>query len=167
MVVMAVVLLVTPSLISAADPMTVHFLPQDGLEPIFELYRDAKRSISVASYVLSNEAIASELIKATSRGVKVRVLLDESQTSGNRFSVHWMLLKINAEVRTVSAKMGPMTNEFGVIDDRVLYTGSGLLHSDIKSNPKIGSYLILRADQGVVEGYSREFQKLFERGSRP
>jgi phospholipase D-like protein len=165
-VVMAVVLLVAPSVALAADPISAHFLPQDGFGPILQLYRDAQRSISVATYVLSNESIASELIKAGLRGVKVRVLLDESQVSGNRYSVHSMLLKGSAEVRTVSPKM-PMTNEFGVIDDRVLYTGSGLLHSDIKSNPKIGSYLIFLGDQGVVDRFRREFDNLFERGSRP
>jgi len=137
--------------ISPADP---------GTRPIVRLYDEAKERIEVASYVITDLEIAAVLAKTSFR-IPVAVLLDESQVFGNKFSQYWKLRDAKTQIRIMPSKVGQLTDEFGIIDGRRVYTGSGLLHTDFKASPKFANYLILD-DRAAVERYVREFERLFK-----
>ncbi len=55
-----------------------------------------------------------------------------------------------------------MANDFGIIDGRVVYTGSSFLLTSVKEAPKFGNYLIFRDDRVVAETYTSHFKRLFD-----
>lgn len=140
-----------------------YFLPEAGSQPILQLLREARGSIELAAYVITDFEMTEALRAAERRGVRVRIVLDEEQALRNKFSQYGMFGKVGVrDVRLTPRESGIMANDFGVIDQRVVYTGSSFLHTSIKDSPKFANYLILH-DERLVERYVREFERLFDR----
>ena len=78
----------------------------------------ARKTVEVAVYSVTHPRIA----KAHRRGVKVRVLLDKSQSSG-RYSSATYLHNAGVPIWTDSAA-GLMHHKVGIIDGRTIITGS-------------------------------------------
>jgi len=143
-----------------------HFLPEAGNGPILQLLREARSSVDLAAYLITDYEIAEALASIERRGVRVRVVLDEDQAMRNKYSQFSMLAKGGVrDVRLMPREAGIMVNDFGIIDRRFLYTGSSFLHTSVKESSKFANYLIL-PDARLVARYQQEFERLFER-SKP
>jgi hypothetical protein len=66
------------------------------------------------------------------------------------------------DVRVAKRDEGLMVNDFGIIDERSVYTGSSFLLTSFKDAPKFGNYLIFRDQGALSEQYEAEFRRLFE-----
>lgn len=141
----------------------IYFLQEDGNLPIIELYKRAKQTVYVATSVIKNPKIASELVDISNKeGVKIKVLLEERQVRGNRFSQHITLLEEGKNIEIKTVKSGLIVSDFGIIDDDILYTGGALLHSVLEKNPKFGSYIIFFKNQELLTRYQTIFNELFD-----
>ena len=70
--------------LSSADSQ-VYFSPNGGCEEhVVEFIDSSQSSLDVAMYSLNNENLLVALRKAKLRGVKIRILLDRVQATGNR-----------------------------------------------------------------------------------
>jgi PLD-like domain len=79
---------VTIGPLSHADPApTIHYAPAENLEHIdVALIDTARREIDLAAYVLTDWPIIEALIRATRRGVKVRIYVDGTQFAWQPFA---------------------------------------------------------------------------------
>lgn len=82
----------------------------------------ATRKIDVAMYSFTNEDFSDALIRAHSRGVVVRVIV-EKQQAGSQYSQHRNLADAGIRVR-IDSNPNYMHHKFAVIDDSVLINGS-------------------------------------------
>ena len=57
-------------------------LPDDSAEPLLKLIREAKQSLRIKMFALSDPEILRALIRAHGRGVKIRVMLNPARRSG-------------------------------------------------------------------------------------
>lgn len=63
---------------------TLIVLPDDSAQPILAAINDARRTVRVKAFVLSDPALMSALIAARHRRVKVRVMLNRARRNGDR-----------------------------------------------------------------------------------
>lgn len=111
------------------------FAPGDKLEDALVAAIDAARtSVDYAMFSPRSTKIAQALKRAADRGVRVRAVIDESQSQSEYFKpyVDWLALN-GAEVKTLSGPTGPesdfpmaekMHNKFMILDGKLVETGS-------------------------------------------
>jgi phosphatidylserine/phosphatidylglycerophosphate/cardiolipin synthase-like enzyme len=139
----------------------VYFSPDGGCQDaIISQINKAKKSIDVAMYNLTSREIAKELADANSRGVKVRVFMDEKAANGNKYAKDSYLSQSGIEVRYYRARKGIMHNKFAVIDNQVLITGS--FNWTPTANWENEENLLIITDTDVVKQYSRRFENIWQ-----
>ena len=127
----------------------------------------AQKEILVAVYAFTNEEIAWALVKASQRGVKVQVVLDQEFDATNDGSKKSFLEKQRIAIRRVSGLdkgggAGLMHQKFAVIDRKVLLTGSyNWTVSAENSNDE--NLLVFRDAAPLAEEYRKEFFRLWEK----
>lgn len=99
------------------------FTPPSGCsEVIVRAISKAQETIYVQAYGMTSPAIVEALVKAKSRGVKVRVLLDKSNLN-DKWTKIGTLLEAEIEVG-IDRVPGIAHNKVMIIDERYLITGS-------------------------------------------
>jgi phosphatidylserine/phosphatidylglycerophosphate/cardiolipin synthase-like enzyme len=111
------------------------FTPGDKLEDVLASAIDAARtSVDYAMFSPRSTKVAQALKRAVDRGLKVRAVIDESQSQSEYFKPFsdW-LASIGVEVKTLSGPNGPesdfpmaekMHNKFMILDGKLVETGS-------------------------------------------
>lgn len=107
----------------AATNIQVYFSPSGGCTTaITNTIAKAKNHILVAAYSFTSAPIAGALRDAHKRGVKVTVILDDSQKTANYSSADFLK---NAGIATFTdSKHGIAHSKYMVIDNTVTITGS-------------------------------------------
>jgi len=90
---------------------------------IVNLINQAKESIYMQGYSFTSNAIAKALLRATKRGVKVWVILDKSQFTGDYYSSSRLLLKNKIPVWNDNT-VNIAHNKVLIIDESIVQTGS-------------------------------------------
>lgn len=130
----------------------------------------AQKEILVALYAFTSDDLAWSLVKASRRGVEVRVILDQAFDRKFENSKGSFLEKQGLSVRRISGsargkregKSGLMHQKFAVIDRRVVLTGS--YNWTVSADVFNSENLLLFRDAGpLAEEYRREFFHLWER----
>jgi len=104
------------------DEITVAFSPGDAERTVLQAIDSARRSIEVAAYSFTSRPVASALLRARDRGVRVRIVADRSQRTARYTSVRFLANK-GIEVR-INSRYSIMHNKFMVIDNKAVETGS-------------------------------------------
>ena len=101
----------------------VYFSPKGGCtEAVVETLSKAKASVLVQAYSFTSAPIAEALVNAKKRGVRVQVILDDSQRTEKYSSATFLL---HAGVPTlIDPKHAIAHNKVMVIDGHVVITGS-------------------------------------------
>ena len=106
-------------------PVTAFFSPGGGIEPqILAGIGAAVETIEIAAYAFTNENIAKALIDSITRGVKVSIIMDRSQTKGPQASLHDELEKAGTTIRLISPSGGIMHDKFIIVDRKNVEWGS-------------------------------------------
>ena len=101
----------------------VFFSPEGGIaEEIIKQINNAQEYIDIAIYSFTYEPIAKAIVRAEKRGVKIRILMDKSQSEG-KYSKYGFLLDNDIAV-IQDRHAGIMHNKIAIIDGKVLFTGS-------------------------------------------
>ncbi|MBS1983798.1 MAG: hypothetical protein JST16_06475 [Bdellovibrionales bacterium] len=101
----------------------MYFSPSGGCEErVVRFINETHKTLDVAIYSLNNTAILQALSTAKTRGVKIRILLDRVQASGNR-AVTLGLRRNGFDVR-IHSKNKIQHNKFAVSDGTRIETGS-------------------------------------------
>lgn len=99
--------------------------PDDGLGSIdARLIGEARESIDLAAYVLTDRSLAAALGRAATRGVKVRVYLDGEEMGRGASPIEEIAGARNLEVRRKGRSRELMHLKSYQVDGRVLRSGS-------------------------------------------
>ena len=137
----------------------VFFCPEDNCaDHLIEKIDSATSNIDIAIYSFTHDEIADALIRASERGIKVRVLEDFTQ-SQNRYSEDERLVKNGVEVKTVKKSGGIMHNKFIIVDDALVGTGS--FNYSRNADESNDENLVFLSDAKTVKKYLEEFEELW------
>jgi phosphatidylserine/phosphatidylglycerophosphate/cardiolipin synthase-like enzyme len=151
--------------IALADPIPtgasyeVGFSPDQGsLALVLGAIGSARSSIDVAAYSFTSKPIASALLSAYQRGVKVAVVADE-KANGRKYSAVQFLANAGVPVR-LDDHYKIMHDKFMVIDGATVETGSfNYTQAAVKSNAE--NVLVLRGVKPLASRYAMEWQRLW------
>jgi phosphatidylserine/phosphatidylglycerophosphate/cardiolipin synthase-like enzyme len=153
-----------PTLAVGSAKVSTYFSPEDLPMPqIVSLINRAKKTVDIMCFVFSSEEISEALILAKKRGVKVRILFDNSFSSQGITS-RWRYVPFNklGEVG-ISCKYddeaAKIHHKVIIVDSQEVLTGSfNLSNNAAKSNDEN----LLIVDSPYVAGnYQKEFDRLW------
>lgn len=138
-----------------AEVLGVYFTPpSDAAAAIVHALDRSEREVLVQAYGFTHNAIAQALVRASQRGVVVRVVLDEKSSSSNRYVMEVLsqaLVALRLDGRHAIAH-----NKLMVIDEQVVITGSfNFTNSAATRNAE--NFLVLKSNELAMR-YKREWQ---------
>jgi phosphatidylserine/phosphatidylglycerophosphate/cardiolipin synthase-like enzyme len=167
--------LLAPWQIAAGAEMVVQacFSPQGKCSAhILREIGQAKKELLIAVYAFTSDDLAQAIVRASKRGVAVRIVIDREFDLANERSKGKFIEAQKVPLRRVSgikAKMaerdgGLMHQKFAVIDGRIVLTGS--YNWTYSADSLNDENLLLFHDAGpLAEEYRKAFVSLWERKS--
>lgn len=145
--------------INAGASFDVGFSPEgSGLQQILKAINGSKKSIHVAAYSFTSKPIAEALLKASKRGVDVKVIADQKSNSG-KYSATTYLANNNIPVK-LDGNYPIFHHKFMVIDGVNLETGS-FNYSAAAANKNAENVLVLHNIPSLAQTYDAEWNKLW------
>ena len=139
----------------------VLFSPDGGIQSgLVQLISQSKNTIDIMIYSFTSREIASSLVYAHDRGVKIRVIADKLQTRGKSSLIGYLSSKgIKVKVITGIGR-GIMHNKVGIFDGTELVTGS----YNWTNNAEYYSYenAIFTDEKDIIGKYVKEFEKMWK-----
>src|SRR5262245_53262044 len=138
--------------------MKVIVQPEDGVSPIVEAIKGAKKSIDIGIFRLDRGDIAKALKAAVDRGVPVRTLIAHTNSGGEKRlrKLEKKLLETGATVARTDDDLVRYHNKLMIVDRRELYVlGFNYTSNDIKKSRSFG---VVTKKRDLVQ----EALKLFE-----
>jgi phosphatidylserine/phosphatidylglycerophosphate/cardiolipin synthase-like enzyme len=135
------------------------FSPRGGTEAaIVKAVDAAGSSVDVAMFTLTSAPIMDALLRAASRGLKVRLTLH----AGSKFPFYKQTVSKKIALKFLEGRMekGLMHNKFAVLDDKMLINGS-FNWSDTAEQLNTENVIFTVAPEYVAP-YLREYDKLFQ-----
>jgi phosphatidylserine/phosphatidylglycerophosphate/cardiolipin synthase-like enzyme len=134
--------------------------------------KESKEDIDIAMYILTDRELSNAIIDASNRGVKVRVVLDESKSMEIIYSKHIYLEGKGINVKLDGSHFsrngdyeGIMHHKFSIIDGSTLITGSyNWTHSAEDLNDE--NVLIIKDAEYIIKEYEKEFIKIWNRSEQ-
>ncbi len=137
----------------------IGFSPKgDSLNIVVKGINAAKTSIHVAAYSFTSKLIATALLNASKRGVKVQVVADQKSNSGKYSAVTY--LANNGVAVKLDGNYPIFHHKFMVIDGTSLETGS-FNYSAAAANKNAENVLLLWNVPQIAQTYDKEWQKLW------
>ena len=133
-------------------------LPDDSVQPVLELIHGARQSLRITMFALSDPRILRALIRAHSRGVKIRIMLNPSRRSGEIQNKGSRSVLRDAGIDVLDSNPAfDVTHEKSMVaDDSVALIGSA--NWEPESFKKTRDYGIITRDAAEV----REIVECFE-----
>jgi phosphatidylserine/phosphatidylglycerophosphate/cardiolipin synthase-like enzyme len=139
---------------------SAHFSPGDDCRrKIRELCRQARKSVDICVYTISDDPLSEEILACHQRGVAVRVISDNEKQFDAGSDVQWLRDK-GVPLRIDS---GPyhMHHKFALFDGQLLLNGSfNWTRSASTSNEE--NFVVVDQPQ-LLAAFSREFESLWAR----
>lgn len=164
----AIVLVLGATVAVAAQPVPqgagydVGFSPAgSALDVVLKGIDSARVSIHVAAYALTSKPIASALVAAQNRGVKVGVVADKAQND-RQYSAASYLANHNVPVR-LNDRYQAHHDKFMVIDGRHVQTGS-FNYTSAAASKNAENALILWNVPPLAAQYDADWQRLWQEG---
>ena len=156
---------VIKTLDSAATPVvfdqaSAHFSPGESCRrKIRELCRQARASIDICVYTISDDQLSEEILASHQRGLAVRVISDNEKQFDEGSDIEW--LRARGVPLRIDAGPFHMHHKFAIFDGRLLLNGSfNWTRSATTSNEE--NLLVINHPQ-LVASYAREFEALWAR----
>jgi len=144
--------------LSPEKEYSIYFSPQDHLYPhLISLIREAKESIYAAFYEIEIPEIASALLEAHQRGLKVRVFTDDL-TSEDKDSQCFHLRKFSI-IKKDEDKESFMHHKFCIIDKKIVWTGS--FNPTFRGAKENNNVIIIKSPTLALK-FLQEFERLWE-----
>lgn len=149
---------------SRAD-VTVYFSPKgDALKTIKKELGRAQRTLDLALYMITAPELATAIIAAEKRGVKVRLITDARQRK--RWSQTSTLEKNHVPVWHLYLRKGPddasdpqFHHKFAVIDGHTVLTGS--FNWTVMADQSNHENMLVIRDRHIAAAYTEAFERAF------
>jgi len=160
-----VLLFLVPSLVFAtSNTIEVGFSPNGtGLPLVLKTINSAKSLICVAAYSFTSKPVAEVLVKATKRGVKVKVVADAKSNTG-KYSAVTYLANQGLDVN-LNGKYAIMHNKFIVVDNKTVETGS-FNYSAAAANKNAENVIVIWDNKDVASIYAKQCETLYSEGAK-
>jgi len=143
---------------------TVYFSPKGGCaEAIVRQVDRAGKAIDIMMYSFTSRPIVQALERARGRGVAIRVLLDKGQETQKYAKGRYFANKGIAVKYDTGA--GLMHNKVGIIDGKLLFTGS--FNWTAQAEARNAENLLQIDDPGLIKQYQQRFDTLWNKGRQP
>lgn len=130
---------------ATAEVLGVYFTPPAGAaQAIVRAIDASQREVLVQAYGFTHNAIAQALLRAQSRGVAVRVMLDEKSNHTNRYVIG-LLTEGNVPLR-MDGRHAIAHNKVMVLDEQIVITGSFNFTNSAETR-NAENFLILKSDE--------------------
>ncbi len=104
--------------LSPSAPLSLIIEPDQGIGPVIEAIKHASKSIDLIMYVLDDSDVEEALIDAQSRGIEVRVILDNSYHFGTKPNLPaYNYLRAHGVAVEFAKKYFPITHQKTLIID--------------------------------------------------
>ena len=121
----------------------------------------SKNTIDVTAFTFTAGEIAEALYQAKERGVKIRVVIDQTQDT-KLYPVIEFLKKEQFDLQFLKGDIGgSMNNTFAIFDDKLLVTGSYTWTEYAEKFNYENAVFIDEPD--VVEKFNKEFESLYDK----
>lgn len=152
--------LLTPlSAAPSVDVAEACFTPRhDGAGRIVRLFSEARRSVEVCVFTITDDRITSAMLAAHRRGVRVRVISDNEKSFDPGSDIE-RLVQSGLAVRQDNTEFH-MHHKFAVFDQRLLLTGSynwtrsAALHNE--------ENFVLTSEVRLIRAFGQLFEELWE-----
>lgn len=145
--------------INSGASYDVGFSPDgNSLNLVLQGINSAKKSIHVAAYSFTSKPIAEALVKASKRGVDIKVIADLKSNSG-QYSATTYLANNHIPVK-LDGNYPIFHHKFMVIDGVNLETGS-FNYSAAAANKNAENVLVLHNIPSLAQSYDQEWIKLW------
>jgi phosphatidylserine/phosphatidylglycerophosphate/cardiolipin synthase-like enzyme len=138
------------------EEVEIYFSPNGNCQnEIIEELEKAKNSIDLTMYTFTSKELAETLIKAKTRGVIVRVYLDDSMKGGKYSqaeSLEYSKIPVKFDNHT-----GLMHNKFAVIDNETVITGS--YNWTKRAEEKNDENVVIIHEKEIAQLYSDKFDQ--------
>lgn len=136
-----------------------YFSPGDDCEnAIVSCIRNAKHSIKICVFTISENVITNEIIAAKKRGVSVTIITDNDKLNDKGSDIRW-LADEGVRIR-IDESISHMHHKFCIVDREILLTGSyNWTKSAADRNQE---NLLVTEDPKMVKAYLKEFEKLWD-----
>ncbi len=151
---------VLKSLLPGGTSVEAFFSPQGKAmeRSVVALIGEARRSIDIAVFYLTNKAATTALLEAQARGVDIRIIIDASGAS-NAYSKHALLRKAGIAVK-VEDWGGKMHAKTAVVDDEHLVMGS-MNWTSAGDTANDENTLVFRHAPAIARQYNEWYAKLW------
>ena len=129
------------------------------LEAINEQIKDARHTLDICVFTITDNRISTTIEDAIRRRIKVRIISDDMK-SGDAGSDVARLSARGADVR-IDRSPHHMHHKFAIVDNQTLLIGSyNWTRSAADHNEE---NLVILQDSGVTQSFQKEFKELWER----
>lgn len=149
-----------PIPIDTATQLQMGTSPNGGaLKLVLAAIDSAKSSIEVASYSFTSKPISQALVNKHRQGIKVRVVMDQSQNS-DRYSSATFLANAGIQVR-INSRYAIQHSKIMIIDERTVETGS-FNFSNAAATRNSENVLVIWNNQALAKQYSDYWLRLWD-----
>ena len=132
----------TAPVTAAASSQQLLVMPDDGVAPVLDLIRSARRSIRFKIYLLTHKEVMAELVRAANRGVDVRVIIEKEPTGGGESNQEAsdLLREGGVAVQWAPADRYRLTHEKSLVvdDSKALISTFNYTRSSFSGNREYG-----------------------------
>ncbi|TLX72816.1 DUF1669 domain-containing protein [Labilibacter sediminis] len=123
-----------------------------------DLLKNAKKSVKLCVFSITDDRLANEIIDCHQRGVKVKIITDDQKIFDKGSDIQTLRSK-GVDVKIDHSEYH-MHNKFGVIDNRIVFTGSfNWTYTASKHNQE---NLLITTNHSIVEQFTEEFERLWQ-----
>lgn len=136
-----------------------YFSPGDDCEnAIVSAIRNARSTVKICVFTISENVISEEIIAAHKRGISVSIITDNDKLNDKGSDIRWLA---NEKIRVrIDEASSHMHHKFCIVDKEVLLTGSyNWTKSAADRNQE---NLLVTEDPKMVKAYLGEFEKLWD-----
>ncbi|KAF9928265.1 hypothetical protein FBU30_002532 [Linnemannia zychae] len=136
----------------------IFFPSEESFKQLVKTLDNAKKSLDICVYTITDDHLANAIIRAHERGVKVRIISDSEKAEDLGSDV--IRLRDNNDIPTrVDKSESFMHHKFAIIDDALVINGSYNWTKGARFDNK--ENLTLTNSTKAVQGFKGEFERLW------
>ncbi|OMH85250.1 Mitochondrial cardiolipin hydrolase [Zancudomyces culisetae] len=139
--------------------VNAYFFPsEDSFQKLISLLKNARRTLDICVFSITDDDIKYAIIDAKNRGVAIRIISDDDQAKGLGADVFELRDEHGIPVR-LDNRSSYMHNKFCVADRNLVLSGSYNWTKNARKNNQ--ENFIITNSRPAVDSFSREFEKLW------
>ncbi|KAF9999844.1 hypothetical protein BGZ80_003316 [Entomortierella chlamydospora] len=136
----------------------VFFPSEDSFHHLINTLNKAERSLDICVYCITDDQLASAIIRAHERGVRVRIISDDEKADDLGSDAKRLAEHEQIPVR-LDGSPSYMHHKYAIIDDELVLFGSYNWTKGARFHNR--EDLTLTNSQNAVQSFKREFEKLW------